>query len=240
MAPQSLAGVVRRLRESGGAPETFPTSDPFELVLLENVAYLADPSTRREAFDELRRSVGTRPAEILDASRSSLEKATRRGIFGARFASRLQDCARIAIEKFGGDLDAAISGPVDRAKKALRAFPGIGEPGAEKVLLFCGRALFLAPDSNALRVLARLGFAEEQSSYAKTYASSRAAAASLPAKAEAYQEAHLLLQRHGRTLCRRSVPHCDQCPLVRDCDYARGVAGAAAPRIGSGRSRGSS
>jgi endonuclease III len=240
MAPKSLARVVRRLRESGGPPETLPTSDPFELILLENVAYLADPRTRREAFDELRRNVGTRPAEILGASLSSLEKATTRGIFGARFASRLQDCARIVVEKFGGDLDTAISGPVDRAKKALRTFPGIGEPGAEKVLLFSGRALFLAPDSNALRVLARLGFAEEHSSYTKTYASSRTAAASLPANAKAYQEAHLLLQRHGRTLCRRSAPHCDQCPLVGDCDYARGVAGAAAPRIGSRRSRGSS
>ena len=235
MAPKSLARVVTRLRESGGPPETLPTSDPFELVLLENVAYLTDPRSRREAFDELRRSVGTRPAEILGASLPSLEKATARGIFGARFASRLQDCARIVVEEFGGDLGAAIRGPVDRAKRALRKFPGIGEPGSEKVLLFSGRALFLAPDSNALRVLVRLGFAEEHRSYAKTYASSREAAASLPAKVKAYQEAHLLLQRHGRTLCRRNAPHCDRCPLVRDCDHALGVAGCAAPRVGSRR-----
>jgi endonuclease III len=240
MARKALSRIVTRLRESGGPPERLPTSDPFELVLLENVAYLADPRIRREAFDELRHNVGTRPAEILGASLSSLEKATQRGIFGARFASRLQDCSRIVVERFGGDLAAAISGPVDRAKKALREFPGIGEPGAEKILLFSGKALFLAPDSNALRVLSRLGLVEEQSSYAKTYAASRAAASSLPDRATAYQEAHLLLQRHGRTLCRRSAPHCDQCPLFRDCDYARGIAGAAAPRIGSRRSRGSS
>ena len=33
-----------------------------------------------------------------------------------------------------------------------------GEPGAEKVLLFSGSAPVLALDSNALRVLLRLGF----------------------------------------------------------------------------------
>ena len=242
MAPPTLAlaRVAARLRESGGPPEPPATSDPFELVLLENVAYLADPEARREAFDALRRSVGTRPAEILGARRSALEKVTERGILGARFASRLQECARIAMERFGGDLDAALRGPVDQAKRVLRAFPGIGEPGAEKVLLFSGRALFLAPDSNALRVLARLGLAEEGRSYAKTYASSRAAAESLPATASAYREAHLLLQRHGRLVCRRSAPRCDACPLVRDCAYARGVAAGSAARIRSRRSKGSS
>src|SRR5262249_18687028 len=208
-----------------------------ELVLLENVAYLADPRRRREAFEELRRTVGTSPAAILGASPSALEKVTARGILGARFATRLRDCARIAVEEVGGDLGAAIRGPVDRAKKALRAFPGIGEPGAEKILLFSGRARFLAPDSNALRVLVRLGFVREQGSYAKTYAASLGAAAGLPETTAAYREAHLLLQRHGRVLCRRTAPLCDQCPLVRDCDHARGVAGGAAPRIGSRRSR---
>jgi endonuclease III len=240
MARKALSRIVARLRESGGPPERLSTSDPFELVLLENVAYLADPRRRREAFEDLRRTVGTRPAEILGASRPALEGVTARGILGARFASRLRDCARIAVERFGGDLDAAISGPVEGAKKALRAFPGIGEPGAEKILLFSGKALFLAPDSNALRVLARLRFVAEQGSYAKTYAASRAAAASLPDRATAYQEAHLLLQRHGRTVCRRGAPLCDRCPVAGDCDYARGVAGAAAPRIGSRRLRGPS
>ena len=63
--------------------------------------------------------------------------------------------------------------PLAEARKILRSFPGIGEPGAEKVLLFSGRQALLAPDSNALRVLVRLGLVREEKSYARTYAASR-------------------------------------------------------------------
>ena len=102
----------------------------------------------------------------------------------------------------------------------MRRFPGIGEPGAEKILLFSGRHPFLAPDSNGLRVLIRLGFVREEKSYAKSYSESRAAATALPPRVDAMQEAHLLLQRHGQTLCRRNDPLCDACPLRDACAYA--------------------
>ena len=231
----TLAGAVARLREFYGAPEKPPTSDPFELVLLENVAYLTSPARRREAFEELRLSVGTSPAALLAASRTALEKITARGILRAGAAAKLRDCARIAVEKFGGDLDAALSGPIDRSRRALRSFPGIGEPGADKVLLFSGRAKGLAPESNGLRVLVRLGFVREEKSYAKTYAASRAAAAALAPRVPAIQAAHLILQHHGRTLCRRSDPLCDRCPLARGCAHALRLAGGAAPRVRSPR-----
>ncbi len=231
----TLAGAVARLRDFYGAPKKPPTIDPFELVLFENVAYLASPGGRREAFEELRRRVGTSPAALLAASRAALERIADRGILRASAASKLRDCARIAVEKFGGDLDAALSGPIDRSRRALRSFPGVGEPGADKVLLFSGRAKGLAPESNGLRVLVRLGLVREEKSYAKTYAASRAAAASLPANVRAIQSAHLLLQQHGRTLCRRSAPLCDRCPLVRGCAHALCLAAGAAPRIRSPR-----
>ena len=221
-ARMKLAEAVRRLRGRYGKPEPPPTSDPFELVLYENVAYLAPPARRREAFEELRRRIGTSPAEILRARPEALRSVTACGILKAAFAEKLQECARIAVEDFGGDLSAALKGPLSAAIRSLRRFPGIGEPGAEKVLLFSGRAAPLAPDSNALRVLVRLGLVREEKSYAKTYAGSRAAAETLPGSVRARREAHLLLQEHGRTLCRRTAPLCEECPLSGGCAYALG------------------
>jgi endonuclease-3 len=49
-----------------------------------------------------------------------------------------------------------------KAKKLLMRFPMIGEPGAEKILLFCGALAVLALESNGLRVLVRVGVAEER------------------------------------------------------------------------------
>jgi endonuclease III len=217
----TLAQTVKVLRRHYGRPTPPPTADPFELVLWENVAYLAPPARRREAFEHLKRTVGTAPAVILKAKQSALERVTARGILKRTFAARLRTCARIAMKEFGGDLGAAIRGPLQTSKRALRSFPGIGEPGAEKILLFTGQQVLLAPDSNGLRVLVRLGLVRDEPSYSRTYAASRQVTSDLPAKPSVMQEAHLLLRQHGQTLCKRGVPLCGECPLAPACAYHR-------------------
>jgi endonuclease III len=216
----NLREAVRVLKQHYGSPTLLPTADPFELVLWENVAYLATPAHRRDAFELLRRTVGTDPKAILTAGQQVLEQVTARGILKSTFASKLRECAIIAIDNFGGDLGVVIQGPLESAKRALQSFPGIGEPGAEKILLFSGQQALLAPDSNGLRVLVRLGLVHEEKSYARTYAASREVAKDLPAEPGVMQEAHLLLQQHGQTLCKRNFPNCAACPLAPACAYA--------------------
>src|ERR1017187_7923744 len=60
--------------------------------------------------------------------------------------------------RFQGNLEQILEWPYARAKKALKLFPSIGDPGAEKILLFCGVAAGLALESNGLRVLTRIGY----------------------------------------------------------------------------------
>jgi endonuclease III len=215
-----IAQILELLRKKYGGLETIPTSDPFELVLWENVAYLAPPARRAAAFQLLAREVGTSPPEILAAAASALERVTAHGIMKAQFAAKLRRCAEIALEQFGGDLAAAVSGPLPKAKRALRAFPGIGEPGAEKILLYAGIHPFLAPDSNALRVLSRLGLIDEESSYARSYAAARALERQIGADFKRLRRAHELLQHHGRLTCTRSKPACAGCALAAGCRYA--------------------
>ena len=217
-----LAKILPSLRRHYGAGAPLPPSDPFELILWENVAYLADDAQRRRAFELLRKSVGTRPAEILAAKPAALRAVTGHGILPDVFAEKLRDAARIARDQFHGDLDEVVRRPLPEAKRALRKFPGIGEPGAEKILLFSRRHALLAPDSNALRVLARLGLIVEGSSYARTYLAARKLAdEELPKALEQVIAAHQLLRRHGQELCRRSRPLCGDCPVEHLCAFAR-------------------
>jgi len=221
----STAGLLLRrsvaaLQRFYGKPERPPSSDAFELVLLENVAYLAPDERRRAAFDLLQEAVGTEPEAILRASRAQLERVTAHGILKTRFAVKLRECARIAAKDFGGDLDAVLDVSTAQARRVLRRFPGIGAPGADRILLFSGRLKTLAPESNGLRVLARLGCIAEEKSYARLYKSGIQAAAALPATLRALQDAHLLLRQHGHALCRIAAPRCAECPLQRACAFA--------------------
>jgi endonuclease III len=215
----TLREAVDVLRRHYGSPAQLPTANPFELILLENVAYLSSPARRIEAFELLRRTVGTDPIAILAADPQALENVTAQGILKSTFAGKLRQCALIAVDNFGGDLASVVMEPLDSAKRALQTFPGIGEPGAEKILLFTGQQALLAPDSNGLRVLVRLGLVQEKKTYARTYTASREVAKNLPADPGAMQAAHLLLQQHGQTLCKRSAPHCEACPLAPSCAY---------------------
>jgi endonuclease III len=204
----------------------------LELILYENVAYLADDARREKALHALRTRVGLSPAKILAAPQATLLQIASHGIVPEQTVEKLRTIAAIALEEFGGTLSEVTRRPLQDAKKALKKFPSIGDPGAEKILLFSKSQPILALDSNGLRVLLRLGFGREEKSYAKSYRSAQGAVASeLPASFDRLIEAHQLLRRHGQELCKRSHPRCEICPLRGACAYAR----AHSPGVPSGK-----
>lgn len=137
-----------------------------------------------------------------------------------RRVDKLREIAELAIEAGGGRLEKVLELEPKKARSVLKRFPGIGDPGADKILLFCGASSTMALESNGLRVAVRLGYGAEAKSYATTYRSAIAALEpELERKSARRVRAHELLRRHGQTLCKRSAPVCDACPLTRACRY---------------------
>ena len=131
-APPSFRNVVGKLAKHYGPPKAPPAKGAFEMILWENVAYLAGDEQRGEAFELLKKKIGTSPARILGASKSALRAVAEHGILADRFAGKLREVARIALDEFDGDLEAVVAGPVTAARKALQQFPGIGGPGPRR------------------------------------------------------------------------------------------------------------
>jgi endonuclease III len=137
-------------------------------------------------------------------------------------AEKLLTIAKVAYDEFDSDLSAALKKPLPQAKKALKRFPSIGDPGAEKILLFTRSYPVMALESNGLRVLCRVGFADEQNSYSATYRVVQDAIhGQLPRDCDSLIRAHQLLRHHGQELCKRSKPRCAECPLSDSCNYGR-------------------
>ena len=220
-AAPDLQKIVARLAAHYGKSKPPITTDPFELILFENVAYLVSDERREEAFKVLQRHAGTKPTEILAASNDEILQATKLGgMHPEQRVNRLREIALIAMNEFGGDLRQALKLPLPRARKALRKFPSIGEPSAEKILLFTRSYPVLGLDSNGLRVLVRLGFGEEKKNYTATYVSVQAAIRDqLKEDYDWLISAHLLLRQHGKELCKTNAPLCEQCPVRKSCAY---------------------
>jgi endonuclease-3 len=221
-----LPQVIERLEAYYGEPDPPDITDPWEMILWENIAYLADDARRREAMTMLREQVGLAPEQILSAPADRLLAVGGHGILAENTVEKILRAAGIAVREFDGDLTKILDRPPARAKKALKRFPAIGDPGAEKILLF-GRALpVLALESNGLRVLLRLGFGDETPNYSRTYRLVQEAIEGEIVKAYPWLiKAHQLLRRHGQELCKRSKPRCEECPLSKQCPWA--LAGAA-------------
>jgi endonuclease III len=82
----------------------------------------------------------------------------------------------------------------------------------------------LALESNGLRVLLRLGFAEEKKSYSASYRGvQEALKPQLLSNFDNVIAAHQLLRQHGQELCKRSQPLCEGSPLQQQCDYFQGA-----------------
>jgi endonuclease-3 len=214
--------AVQQLEDHYGPPSPPVTRDPFELILHENIAYLVSDDRREKAFRELKERVGLRPADVLTAPLESLAEITALGgIFPELRARRLVDSAKLVQDQFGGNLRRALALDPAQARKALRKFPVIGEPGADKILLFTETVPTLAPESNGLRVLVRLGIVKEHKNYSTMYRAAQTALQSEYGKGCApLIAAHQLLKRHGQELCRRSAPRCKACRLRKSCPSA--------------------
>jgi endonuclease-3 len=218
---RSLTKVVETLAAHYGEPEPPSVTDPFELVLLENVAYLVSDQRRKQAFETLRERVGVRPIDILSASYERLLDVTRQGgMHPEQRVERLKKIAEIALEQFGGNLQSVVKRALATAKRELKKFPSIGDPGAEKILLLSRSRKVLALDSNGLRVLLRLGFGEERKSYGATYrAVQEAVEDQMKDDFDWLIMAHQLLRQHGQQLCKNAEPWCAGCPVKTYCRY---------------------
>jgi endonuclease III len=220
-ALKSFQKIISGLRDHYGLLEPPKITDPLGIILLENVVYLLSDERREQAFNALRERVGLTPPEILMAHEETLLEVARfGGMHPAARVEKLRRIAQIALQEFDGDFDRVLKQPLAKAKKSLKKFPGIGDPGAEKILLFSRTHPILALDSNGLRVLLRLGYGEERKSYASTYRSVQEAAGhELKKDYDWLIAAHQLLRRHGQELCKIKAPICSPCPLKRYCAY---------------------
>ena len=112
--------------------------DPLQLILWENIGYLIDDERRAVLFAEFKSRVGLTASEIKRAPSNVLIDIARRGGMNPQTRiERWQTIAQIAMDDAGGDLGAALKALLlPEARALLKKFPAIGNPGADKVLLF--------------------------------------------------------------------------------------------------------
>jgi endonuclease-3 len=137
---------------------------------------------------------------------------------------RLKEIAERVLSQYGGDLREGLNGlSVAQTRAALRQFPNIADPGADRILLFAGISPVAAVPSNCPHVLVRIQAGQEHQNYGRTYKEAQQMIEhGTPPTIDSRARAYLLLKFHGQQLCKSSNPKCDICPVVLNCAFAEG------------------
>lgn len=231
-----LTQILDALEGLYGPQKLAGPKDPYEMIVFLNSGYPASDAKCAKGFEVLKREVGVQPKKVLAVSKPKLAKVMRPSvIMPSVCADRLKEIARKVRDEFKGDLTTTLKQRLREfkepekglkaAKKVLQEFPVIGDPSAEKILLFSGLAPVAAVPSAFVDVPVRLFRGEPGKNYAADYKAAREILDSgLLQTFEARQRAYLLLKKHGQEICKRSKPKCEVCPLTAHCAYLQSKA----------------
>ena len=217
-----LPQILETLEARYGTQQPRWPTDPFSFLVWWHCGYPPSEERCTKGWDALNQEIGVGAEQLLAARPQKLARVlTAGGIVAQIRATRLKAIARVVRDEFAGDLRSALSSvSLREARAVLKRFPGIGNPGADRILLFAEIAPVPAVPSSCPHVPVRIESGREPGKYDATYAQAqRLLEAQIPGTCRALSRAYLLLQVHGRQLCKRTNPKCSLCPVAKSCAF---------------------
>src|SRR5580692_2564825 len=206
----------------GSQQPNFPT-DPYLFIVWWHCGYPASDAACAKGWQALERDIGIEPEALLAANPVKLALALKPGGMVPELrAMRLKEIAERVQKEFGGDLREGLNGlTIARVRAALKKFPNIADPGADRILLFAGISPVAAVPSNCPHVLVRIRRGKESVNWGRTYSAAQGMiAAEVPPKLDARIRAYTLLKHHGQQICKLTKPKCSICPVAPSCVFA--------------------
>jgi endonuclease III len=217
----SVPALLDRLEKFYGSQEPVFPVHPYEFLVWWHCGYPASDAACEKGWENLKQQVGIEPHQLLAASPVKIAIALKAGGMVPELrAQRVKEIAMRVKDEFGGNLRSALIGPLARVRKTLKSFPGIADPGADRILLFAGIAPLAAVPSNCTHVLIRILQGPEGKNYSASYREAqRVIATEVPEKFDSRMRAYLLLKAHGQQTCKRTNPKCLECPVKSKCAF---------------------
>jgi len=141
--------------------------------------------------------------ELALARSADVRKIIRSTGFYRNKTKNIIELSKTVAKKHGGRLPGS--------REELEQLPGIGRKSANVILSMGFGVPALAVDTHVSRIAKRLAYAGSRNPLAVE----RALTSYIPERQ--WKLAHLLLIRHGRSVCRARRPLCDRCPVNSYC-----------------------
>jgi len=210
-----LLEIYKRLFQTYGPQHWWPADDPFEVcigaILTQSTAWV----NVEKAITNLKEAGALDPVTVRDMPFDRLAGLIRpSGYYNAKarklraFANRLKD--------YSDSLDALFDADVSQLRTELLSIYGIGPETADSIILYAARKPVFVIDAYTHRIMDRLRLNPNYGSYEALQA---VFAHHIPADEATFNEYHALFVRHGKEVCRKTIPLCQGCPLGDMCYF---------------------
>lgn len=215
MPEPSIAWVIRTLEAEHGIVPLKPVLDPVEELVQTVLSQNTSDTNSGRAYHSLVQGFPSWNA-VLAASDREIADAIRPGGLADIKAPRIKSILKEILHRRGDfNLRFLRDLPLGDAQSWLEELPGVGPKTAACVLLFSLGMPALPVDTHVHRLALRLKLAPVNTNAEKT----QELLQDIIRPKDVYRF-HLLLIRHGRTICRARGPLCGQCVLRSRCPSA--------------------
>jgi len=193
-----------------GPRHWWPADTPFEVMVGAVLTQNTNWQNARRAIDALK-TRGCLSFAALEALPVDDLAALIRpcGYHGVK-AKRLKNLLAMLRREYDGQVAALADDGLAAARAKLLAVSGVGPETADAILLYtAGHPVFVV-DAYTHRVFSRHFLVPEESDYDEIQSAFMAA---LPADAALFNEYHALIVELGKNYCKKTQPHCADCPL---------------------------
>ena len=186
--------------------------DPLDELILTILSQNTNDRNRDRAYESLRERFPSND-DLLKADRKDIEDAIRVGGLAASKSRNISEIVKNLHERRESiSLDYLKSMDDEAAMSELISMKGVGSKTAACVLVFSlGRDVFPV-DTHIHRIIKRWGIVPLNTNREKTQEIMNDIVPD-----EWKYQGHLLIIRHGRTLCKARKPACGSCPLKEIC-----------------------
>lgn len=149
------------------------------------------------------------PSDLAEAKAADLEKS----IYGIGFyrvkARQLKKLSAIILEKYGGE--------IPQIFEELTSLPGVGRKTANCILSYAFHKPAIAVDTHVHRIANRIGWIQTKAPEETEEALQKIVPTAL------WGNVNKLLVDHGQRICLPRNPHCENCPILKYCEYGKSI-----------------
>ncbi len=212
-----LLAVYRRLYDRYGPQGWWPAETALEMIVGAILTQSTAWTNVEKAIGNLKGAGVLTVAGLRETPREELARLVRPSGYYNVKAAKVKAFVDWLDAGYDGDLDRLFALEAGAMRRELLSVHGIGEETADSIILYAARRPVFVIDAYTRRIVARLGLAPRQDTYAAFQALFRD---SLPRDEALFNEYHALLVRHGKSVCRKA-PLCTGCCLGGLCRAAR-------------------